>query len=115
MHTRRSAAVLLGVMALALAAPAAHADVLYAATGSGGVNGELVTLNPETGAVATDVGPLVDAAGNRYGLSGLAFQPGTAILYGATATKSPTAGGYLVTINPSKGLVSVVGAFFHPK
>jgi hypothetical protein len=89
----------------------AKADILYAATGSGGVNGELFILNPATGAVIQDVGPLVDAAGHHYGLTGLAFQPGTNVLFGSTGNQSPTAPAHLVIVNPSTGRVTDVGAY----
>jgi hypothetical protein len=96
-----------------LMAPArrAEADILYAATGSAGVNGELVVLDSTTGALATDVGPLVDASGNHYGLTGLAFSPTTGVLYGSTNNFSPTAPAFLVTVDPLTALVTQVGAF----
>jgi hypothetical protein len=89
----------------------AKADILYGATGSNGVNGELYILNPATGGIVQDVGPLVDAAGNHYGLTGLAFQPGTGILYGSTSSLSPTGGGHLVSVNPATGRVTDIGSF----
>jgi hypothetical protein len=98
-------------LAIGVAGQTRAASVLYGATGSNGVNGELVILNPATGAVTTDVGPLVDASGKHYGLTGLAFSPSTGVLYGSTANASPTAPGTLVTINPATGLVAQVGSF----
>ena len=89
----------------------AQADVLYGATGSRGVNGELVILNSATGAVMTDIGALVDSSGNHYGITGLDFHPVTGVLYGSTAGASPTAGGHLVIINPTTALVTDVGSF----
>jgi hypothetical protein len=88
----------------------ARADVFYAASGSNGVAGNLYTLDPTTG-IATLVGPLVDSSGAAYGLTGLAFQPGTNVLYGSTANASPTNSGDLVTVNPATGLVTDIGAF----
>ncbi len=53
------------------------AGVLYGATGSGGVNGELYILNQTTGGIIQDIGALVDSDGKHYSITGLAFQPGT--------------------------------------
>ncbi len=115
MHTpRRLGATALNLAALALlfvGSGQTRADVLYGATGSNGGNGELVILNPATGAVATDIGPLVDGSNNPYGITGLAFQPGTGVLYGATANGSPTDPGWLVSINPATARVTPIGAF----
>jgi hypothetical protein len=84
---------------------------LYLATGSHGVNGELYTIDPATGSVISDIGPLVDALGNHYGMTGLRFNTTNGIFYGSTATQSPTNPGYLVTVNPLTGLVTPVGSF----
>jgi hypothetical protein len=111
---RRFGVAILGMAAFSLlvgGAGAARAEILYAATGSGGINGELVTLNIGTGAVATDIGPLVDSAGHHYGLTGLAFQPGTGVLFGSTTSLSPTAPASLVIVNPNTARVTVVGPF----
>jgi hypothetical protein len=89
----------------------ARADILYGTTAAGGINSELVILDPATGAVLRDVGPVVDAQGRHYGVSALAFQPGTGVLYGATTPLSPTAPRSLVTIDPATGLVSRIGPF----
>lgn len=88
----------------------AHADIIYAASGSQGVDGNLYTLDPLTGA-ATLVGPLVDAADSPYGLTGLAFDPVSGVLYGSTANASPTAPGSLVTVDPATALVTLIGDF----
>lgn len=88
-----------------------EAGPLYGATGSKGVSGELVILNPATGGMLTDIGPLVDGSSNPYGITGLAFQPGTGVLFGSTANLSPTAPRHLVTINPVTAQVSDVGSF----
>jgi hypothetical protein len=107
------ASVLVALLALFLlgAAQARAADTLYAATGSNGVDGELYILNPADGSVITDVGPLVDSSGNHYGLSGLAFDPSTGVLYGSTANRSTTAPGDLVIVNPTTAQVTDVGSF----
>src|SRR6266536_455289 len=88
----------------------AQADILYGAT-SGGPNGEFVILNPANGAVLTDIGPLVDGKGLHYSVTGLDFQPGTGVLFGASARVSATNPQDLVTINPASGIVTDVGSF----
>jgi hypothetical protein len=105
---KRLAACLTLLALLCLSRPV-QADVIYAATGSG-VTGNLYTLNPVTGA-ATVVGALVDSSGNHYGLTGLAFQPGTGTLYGATINAGGAHPGSLVTVNPATGLVTFIGSF----
>ena len=91
-------------------ADAACASGLFGATGSGGVNGNLYCIDPTTG-VGTVIGPLLDASANPYGLTGLAFQPGTGVLFGSTTVKSPTAAGHLVWIDPGTATVTDVGPF----
>ncbi len=86
------------------------AGVLYGATGSGGVNGELYILDQTTGGVIQDIGALVDSDGKHYSITGLAFQPGTGVLYGVTAANSPTDPKWLVSINPTTALVTAIGA-----
>jgi hypothetical protein len=70
--------------------------------------GSLYTVNTST-AAATLVGPLVDATNNPYAITGLAFQPGTGVLYGSTSGCSATNPGSLVIVNPATGLVTFVG------
>jgi hypothetical protein len=111
---RRFGVMVLNLAALALlfaGADQARADALFGASGSNGVNGELVILNPATGAVATDIGPLVDGVGNPFSITGLAFQPGTGALFGATSNLSPTDPRFLVSINPATGRVTPIGPF----
>jgi hypothetical protein len=85
--------------------------VLYAASGTFGVQGILYTLDPATGAVLTTVGPLNDAAGNNYAMGGLKYHPITGIFYGATAGQSPTNPSYLVIVDPATALVTPIGPF----
>ncbi len=92
--------------------PHAAAETLFAAGGTSGVNGHLLTLDPATGLLLSDIGPLVDNAGNPYGLSGLAFQPGSGVLFGATALTSTTAPHSLVTVDPTTARVTLVGQIF---
>src|SRR4051794_39672450 len=78
----RSVAPLLSVLAAVGFAAPAGAQVLYGATASGGP-GELYVLNPATGAVIRDVGPLNDISGANYPITGLAVHPVTGLLYGS--------------------------------
>ncbi len=93
----------LGILALATQA---EASTLYGSTSSG--HGELYILNPATGSPLQDVGPLNDVTGLNYSVTGLAFDPGTGVLYGSTGGVSGTK---LLTINPATASVSVVGSF----
>jgi hypothetical protein len=93
-----------------LAADHARAAVLYAATAAGDT-GQLYTLNPANGAMVQSIGPLNDAAGTNYPITGLAFHPTTGVLYGATGNNPAATAARLVTINPTTGLVSVIGSF----
>ena len=61
----------------------ADASTLYAASSAGGP-GELYILNPATGAMIQDVGPLNDLLNVNYPITGLAFHPLTGVLYGST-------------------------------
>jgi hypothetical protein len=81
--------------------------VLYAASGTFGVEGILYTLDPGTGAVLTTVGPLNDAAGNNYHITGLKYHPITGIFYGVTG--DPTIPDYLVIVDPATALVTPIG------
>jgi hypothetical protein len=89
----------------------ARADVLYGATTPRNGQGSLYILNPATGGIVTTIGPLVDTTGDHFTITGLAFQPGTGVLYGATANGSPTDPRSLVTINPTTALVTPIGPF----
>jgi hypothetical protein len=75
----RSFVPLLCAIAILGVAGRADAGTLYA--GTGGAHGELYILDPNTGGVLRDVGPLNDAAGRNYPMEGLAFQPGTGVLF----------------------------------
>ena len=96
------------VFALAAASMVTRVDAstIYGATSSG--HGELYILDPTTGGVLTDVGPLNDSAAVNYSVTGLAFNPIGGVLYGSTGGVS---GHSLLTINPVNGLVTVVGSF----
>ena len=66
----------------------ADAQILYGATAAGG-SGELFILNPANGAVVQDIGPLNDAGSTNYGITGLAFNPITGVLYGSVSNNGP--------------------------
>lgn len=88
----------------------ANAAPLYGATGTGEGTGTLVSIDPLTGA-ATVIGPLNDALGQNYRLTGLAFHPITGVLYGSSNNTSPTNPQSLVIVDPLTGLVTQVGSF----
>jgi hypothetical protein len=103
-----SGALMAAVM-LAIAPRATAQDTLYGTTG-GSAPGNLYTINPANGN-ATLVGALVDINNNAYAVTGIAFDSVTGVLYGSTSSLSPTAPAELITINPSSGLITVIGAF----
>jgi len=89
-----------------------NAADLYAASGQGAA-GELYIIDPATGATITDVGPLKDSGARNFGMTGLAFDPVSGVLYGssANANSDTTTRAQLVTINPASGLVTPIGGF----
>ena len=87
----------------------AEAATLYAATAAG-APGELYTLDPTTGAVVTDVGPLNDLLNVNYPITGLAFHPLSGVLYGSTGNAGAV-DAMLVAINPATALVTPIGFF----
>jgi hypothetical protein len=101
--------ILFAVAAMAIAARS-EAGVLYASSAAG-ADGELYILNPATGALVQDVGPLNDSTGANYSMTGLAFHPTTGVLYGSTGNANTALQGALVTINPATAQVTVVGSF----
>lgn len=100
----------LGALSLIGLSARVDAGQLYASTAAGAA-GELYRINPATGALLQDVGPLNDASGANYSMTGLAFHPITNVLYGSTGNANTAAQGTLVTINPATAQVTVVGAF----
>jgi hypothetical protein len=96
---------------IAFAAPSDAAD-LYAASGAS-ATGELYILNPANGATITDVGPLNDSTARNFGMSAIAFDPVSGVLYGSSANANldTSTRGQLVTINPATGLVTPIGGF----
>jgi hypothetical protein len=103
--------ILVGVLLTTpFAAEPAHAQTLYGATASGGP-GRLYVLDPATGAQVQDVGPLNDAAGTNYPITGLAFHPTTGVLYGSTGNNPTATSARFVSINPLTAQVTVIGEF----
>src|SRR5262245_5744178 len=92
--------VLFVMLAVALFAARTDAATLYASTAAGST-GELYILNPANGAVVQDVGPLNDAAGGNYPITGLAFHPTTGVLYGSTGNSVAGKEALFVRINPA--------------
>jgi hypothetical protein len=91
----------------------AEAGTLYAATA--GDHGELYILDPATGGVQRDVGPLNDAAGRNYPVTGLAVHPVTGALFGSThdsPTGDPATVSRLVSINAVTAEVTVIGPLY---
>jgi hypothetical protein len=102
--------LVLGTLGAVLLLSARADAALFAATASGAA-GQLVTLNPATGALATTIGPLNDVAGANYPITGLAFHPTTGVLYGSTGNNPETTAALFVTINPTTAQVTVIGPF----
>jgi hypothetical protein len=107
--------VIAAVPAVIAIAPveARGAAVLFGATAAG-LPGELYILSSATGAMLQDVGPLNDASGLNFGITGLAYNPITGLLYGSTHnldTADPATQARLVTINPLTARVTVIGPF----
>jgi hypothetical protein len=102
--------VCLSLLCAAFLALPANAATLYASSAAG-ATGELYILNPVTGAVVQNIGPLNDALGANYPITGLAFHPTTGVLYGSTGNNPAATAARLVTINPATALVTVIGSF----
>jgi DNA-binding beta-propeller fold protein YncE len=84
-----------------LAMQGAYGQVLYAADGQGGIPGNLYIINPATGAVVQTIGPI------GFGVTGLAFHPGTGVLYGTTGAELAPAA--LIRINTATGAGTLIG------
>jgi hypothetical protein len=91
---------------LASAGTASAAQLLYGADGAGGHSSNLYILNQDTGAVIRTVGPI------GFAVTGLAIDPTTGTLYGATG-RSTSQGApnpvSLITINRTTGAGTLVG------
>jgi hypothetical protein len=98
------------VLGLLASLATAQAGTLFLATASGSP-GELYIINPATGAVVKDVGPLNDSSSVNYAVTGLAFHPTTGVLYGSSGAADAATSTRLLTINPETAQVTVVGLF----
>lgn len=78
--------------------------ILYAARGAAATTSDLYTVDPVT-AAASSVGAI------GFGVTGLAFDPITGILYGATNVNSGASPKSLITIDPVTGAGTLVGGF----
>lgn len=97
------------VLGLVLISPRFALADLYASTAAGAA-GELYIISTANGSQVQDIGPLNDATGTNYPITGMAFHPTTGVLYGSTGNAG-TVDATLVTINPATALVTVVGQF----
>lgn len=100
----------LGVMGVASFTVNIYAATLYATSAAGGP-GELFILDPATGGMVQDIGPLNDSGNTNYPVTGLAFDPTTGVLYGSTANSVAAVRAKLITINPTNAEVTVIGDF----
>jgi hypothetical protein len=108
--SKKSFLVLVCLLAMLAMTDRATGATLFGATSAGGP-GELFTLNPATGAMLSDVGPLNDLLNVNYPITGLAFNPITGLLYGSTGNSTLSTAAKLVSINPATAQVTVIGAF----
>lgn len=93
---------LLGVATASAQTP----ELLYGADGAQGNLSNLYVINPATGAVSQTIGPI------GFAVTGLAIDPTTGILYGATSRSTnlgATNPGHIITINKSTGAGTLVG------
>src|SRR5688500_13241600 len=97
-------------LATLAAAQQAEAGIIFGATAAG-ATGTLYTLDAATCALATNVGPLNDASGTNYPITGMAFHPTTGVLYGSSGNNPATTAARLVTIDPATALVTLIGSF----
>lgn len=76
---------------------------------------ELIRINPNTGALASTIGPITEGAGGpAISIADLATQPGTGTLFGVRAPVGAETGlGNVYTINKSTGVASLVGSTGH--
>jgi hypothetical protein len=77
--------------------------LLYAALGGTQTTSDLYLLDPADGS-ETVIGPI------GFALTGLAFHPGTGVLYGVTSNNSAANPRSLITVNTTTGAGTLVGA-----
>lgn len=93
------------LLCLAALAVPASGQTLYGATASDNGPSDLFTLNPATGALVTTIGPI------GFAVTGLAFNPLTGVLYGATAGIDDNNPHSLISINTTTGAGTLIGTF----
>lgn len=114
MTGRKLISILVAAMALGCTGAGAALHTLYAASVRTSVNaetpiaGNLYTVNLANG-TATLVGAIRLAGSKSIGVTGLAADPTSGVLYGITSEKSPNSPHALVTIDPASGAAELVG------
>ncbi|MEW6776150.1 MAG: hypothetical protein AB1405_07645, partial [Bdellovibrionota bacterium] len=97
-------------------ADSACAGKLYAADGLGGYEGNLYELDPVTGGIIENIGPIQDAIPNPYAITGLAIDPSNCTLYATTPSCPNYLGCYgysdLLTINTTDAVVTVIDPIY---
>lgn len=91
---------------LAFAATASAREVLYGADGAGGNPSNLYLLDPSSGAVLQNIGPI------GFAVTGLAVDPTDGTLYGSTGLSASGGApnpGHLISINKATGAGTVIG------
>src|SRR5437868_4590838 len=94
----------------------ADALTLYGATAGNGA-GELYILDPATGGIIQDIGPLNDASANNYNMTGLVFDPASGLFYGSTGASGAnpqSRKALLVTIDAATARVTPIGPYTTP-
>jgi hypothetical protein len=102
MMTRARLVALLTCLCFLPSGSAVAAERLYGAVGGNGNVGDLVILDPATGAVTTSVGPV------GFSVTGLAVDPADGVLYGSTGFETNPEGS-LITINKDTGAGTLIG------
>src|SRR4051794_35960638 len=105
MMTRATASLvaLLTCLCFLPTAPAvAQTERLYGSNGGGGTLGDLMILDPATGAVVTTVGPV------GFSVTGLAVDPADGVMYGSTGFEVEPQGS-LITIDRATGAGTLIG------
>jgi WD40 repeat protein len=78
----------------------------------------LLEINPATGGLISDLGPMLDSGGNGCAFMDLSFQPGTGTLFAITSNQSDvgvrcgiggSTGGHLATVNLTTGEYTIIG------
>jgi hypothetical protein len=97
------AAALVCLWLVSAGSAGAQTKQLYGSDGAGGKLGNLVILDPATGAVTQTVGPV------GFSVTGLAEDPSDGVLYGSTGREVDPQG-TLITVNKATGAGTLIGA-----